>query len=288
MASLVYSSHGGSFLLYHGDNLNNYIQFEYDKTKHSIPNYENISDYIPPCREYFWCGKDYGINTLEDVDSDCKYRPIIVGGISEFGDISAFFGIKDKEHYEKICREKHIHYIVIKSHLDIWYAMTSNRHVLTFGKPKLVTEKVRWIERFNHPFFNFATNLKYKKFIDISYYTGEDGKHLITIYHPSAFYPNIEFENLSTLDFKPISYSEPSVYTDEQRKAFAEKKKREKEEAERYRLEIEANKEKDGYCDVCGASNASYIANPFDEEMNGICRMQWLCTDCYNNACGDI
>lgn len=41
-------------------------------------------------------------------------------------------------------------------------------------------------------------------------------------------------------------------------------------------------------CFVCGASNASYIANPFDEEMNGICRMQWLCTDCYNNACGDI
>lgn len=104
MASLVYSNDGGSFLLYHGDNLDNYIQFEYDKTKRPIANYENISDYVPPYREYFCCGKDYGINTLEDSDSDCKYRPIIVGGISEFGDIFKFFGIKDKEHYENICR----------------------------------------------------------------------------------------------------------------------------------------------------------------------------------------
>lgn len=44
----------------------------------------------------------------------------------------------------------------------------------------------------------------------------------------------------------------------------------------------------EGGCEVCGGSNASYIADPYYEEMYGEKRMTYMCSDCYYNSCMDV
>lgn len=41
-------------------------------------------------------------------------------------------------------------------------------------------------------------------------------------------------------------------------------------------------------CQYCYNKGASYVANPFDEDVNDIINMEWICDECYNNIAGDI
>jgi hypothetical protein len=42
------------------------------------------------------------------------------------------------------------------------------------------------------------------------------------------------------------------------------------------------------FCEHCGAEEASYVINPYDQDVNNIEVWQWICDDCYEAFCGDI
>jgi hypothetical protein len=41
-------------------------------------------------------------------------------------------------------------------------------------------------------------------------------------------------------------------------------------------------------CEICNSKEGEYTLNPFDLEINGMEIWQYICTDCYNDLCGDI
>ena len=41
-------------------------------------------------------------------------------------------------------------------------------------------------------------------------------------------------------------------------------------------------------CEMCGSEDAELLVDPFEEDMNGIIVMRWLCSSCYNSIAGDI
>lgn len=76
--------------------------------------------------------------------------------------------------------------------------------------------------------------------------------------------------------------------TPEEREA-ENKRLKDIEEENRKRLEqIEKQKLMDGYCDICGAANATYCANPYNLEMYGNVVMEWLCDYCYEQCAQDV
>lgn len=113
-----------------------------------------------------------------------------------------------------------------------------------------------------------------------------DRKEFKEIYNTYPF----DYKKLNEMlyNLPPIDLNDSWDYTEEikeemrigREKAYQEKLKREQE--------LEERKNTPGYCSRCGAKHADYVANPFDEEINGIINMEWLCRDCYNDICGDI
>lgn len=77
-------------------------------------------------------------------------------------------------------------------------------------------------------------------------------------------------------------------YTEEEKEEIRKKKEAEEKARREYEEDLERRKNTPGYCSRCGAPCASYVPNPFDEEINGIINYEWLCDDCYNDYCGDI
>tara|TARA_R110000824_G_scaffold33443_2_gene107154 strand:+ start:1653 stop:1841 length:189 start_codon:yes stop_codon:yes gene_type:complete len=43
-------------------------------------------------------------------------------------------------------------------------------------------------------------------------------------------------------------------------------------------------------CDVCGEykDDVDWELDPYQEDVNGVTYMRWLCVDCYNNLCMEI
>jgi len=53
-------------------------------------------------------------------------------------------------------------------------------------------------------------------------------------------------------------------------------------------FEIEEDFRGDGICDTCGHNGANYVVNPYFEDIDGVIKMEWMCSDCYNDSCADI
>lgn len=87
---------------------------------------------------------------------------------------------------------------------------------------------------------------------------------------------------------EPFSSANDYDVSPEERAKINAQKEKERKEAEAYRKRLERLKHTDGYCSVCGAPHASYVANPYYDDICGETRMEWLCDSCYGNTAGDI
>lgn len=48
--------------------------------------------------------------------------------------------------------------------------------------------------------------------------------------------------------------------------------------------------EEEHVCEGCDKKlpDVTWVANPYDEDVNNTINMQWLCNTCYDNYCDDI
>lgn len=94
---------------------------------------------------------------------------------------------------------------------------------------------------------------------------------------------DLVYEKLYKLE--PYNLSNSYDYSDEI-KAWM---KHEQEMQEKVNVEkLTKDEIPDGYCEICGSPFASFVADPYDEEIYGDATMRWLCDDCYNDLCQDI
>lgn len=144
-----------------------------------------------------------------------------------------------------------------------------------YKEPKLETYYYVEVEDEDKLFFFFACG-----------YDFYNGERLIefnekNIEHSYYYHNRENFDYIARLDYTDERYNELV-----KEKILCDKKKKE-EERKRFD-ELEKRKKTPGYCSVCGCEHASYIADPFDCEMNNIITMRWLCSSCYNDLLGDI
>lgn len=93
---------------------------------------------------------------------------------------------------------------------------------------------------------------------------------------------DIVYEKLYKLE--PYNLSNSYDYSDE----IKARMKKEQEIREEYYMKMLEETETEGCCERCGSHNASYIADPYVEEIYGDIQMCWLCDECYNDLCQDI
>lgn len=106
---------------------------------------------------------------------------------------------------------------------------------------------------------------------------------------PYNKYP-LDFKSLNKLlyNLNPIDLNDSWDYTDEIKEEMRIGRERAYQAQLKREQELQERKNTPGYCSRCGCEHADLVANPFDEEINGIINMEWLCRDCYNDICGDI
>lgn len=86
----------------------------------------------------------------------------------------------------------------------------------------------------------------------------------------------------------PIPLSASYDYTQEQKKYIQKCQQLVAEEDAKREEELERLKNTPGHCQYCGAANASYVPNPFDEEIYDATNYEWICDRCFSDLCGDI
>lgn len=86
----------------------------------------------------------------------------------------------------------------------------------------------------------------------------------------------------------PVPLSGSYDYTKEQKKYINKCKQLVAEETARREEELERLKNTPGHCQYCGAANASYVPNPFDEEIYDATNYEWICDRCFSDLCGDV
>lgn len=84
-----------------------------------------------------------------------------------------------------------------------------------------------------------------------------------------------------------IDLSSSYDWTNDQKAEFAKQISAYRKKVEKERNELEERKHTAGFCSICGEP-ASYVIDPYDEEMNGVIHYRWLCDKCYNDLLGDI
>lgn len=87
---------------------------------------------------------------------------------------------------------------------------------------------------------------------------------------------------------EPIDLNSYWGMNEEQLEIVRKKEVKEFQEQKKHEHTIEERKLLPGYCDVCGAEDADYCADPYDEEIYGEENMRWLCSKCYADIMGDI
>ncbi len=89
-------------------------------------------------------------------------------------------------------------------------------------------------------------------------------------------------------NIEPFSLNDSWDYSDEQKQYIKEVREEIAEQKRKAYEELQRRKDTPGYCDDCGAENASWVADPFAEEMYGTTEMCWLCESCYSNRAMDV
>lgn len=102
------------------------------------------------------------------------------------------------------------------------------------------------------------------------------------------FNPDYVYETLYN-EFEPYNLSNSYDYSEETKARMKREQEIREEIQERINEEKLAKGEiPDGYCEICGSAFASFVADPYEEEIYGDTTMRWLCDDCYNDLCMDI
>lgn len=290
MATLVYTRSINGFQVLHSDNVKHVAIKDYDSIE--LPIYDNWGEFVISFEKSIYESHVYFSDVIQEHECDRKYNPIILRNErKQFGNATfkEFFNIEEENVYLEFCHKHNITNLIVKTNIDLWYSMTNGyEHILTIGKPQKNELTIRWINRYTCPFYKVTQNEKYKKYIKVPYFSGKNNLYLTTTYTPQSFYPQVNFDNISTIDFEPIPYSNLSTKTEEEREMIMKQEIIKQQKLNEYKAKLEFQKDLDGYCDICGESNASYTIDPFDEDLNGVINMRWLCTDCYQNLMADI
>lgn len=111
------------------------------------------------------------------------------------------------------------------------------------------------------------------------------------IFREKSKIPSPSFEDIQNRLFNvdPINLSIVNYdYTDEQKKYIKECEIEKNNKHLKYLEELDVRKRTPGFCSCCGKEYASYVADPYIEEMYGETSMTWLCDECYHDFCMDV
>lgn len=98
---------------------------------------------------------------------------------------------------------------------------------------------------------------------------------------------DLVFEKL--YDLPPYNLSNSYDYSEEIKTRMKHEQEQHEEILERINEEKLSNDEiPDGHCEICGFPYASWVADPYEEEIYGSTIMRWLCDDCYNDLSMDV
>lgn len=323
MATLVYNNRDERFELYHGNDTESYLQlFNYGYLgKIKIP---SISEYNEETKDKFISAVDY-FNTITNSENRFYYRSynMEMKLISEINNISYYpviipininvnnikrlvqpplekvldlFDMTFSEYQFMVdfTTKKGYNKIIVKNNLKLYVSPYTDTFFTLFkGNPIEKYFEVDWKDRFNCDIPVKKIPNYYKKKIRSKYTGGTDGEIFISLYYRESW-PNLfnyepkiyEYDNFKKPEI--TDYDNPCCYSEEQLKYKKEQEELEKKRKEEALRQNMLNRLKDGYCDVCGAPNASYVIDPFDDEINGVKNHRWLCKDCYNDCLGDI
>lgn len=271
--------------------------------------YKNISE------DAHWLYKIYDVSEYYKSESNSiSYMPICLNIYSSEllnNDISKVKGLKNqtlKYFYkffelseklmtdiEKFMNEKNIDCIIIKRNIKLKLCKFNSNSSYIFslikGDPIEKEYFISWKKRFSTFYLPINVPNYYKKEIKTKYVGGTLGEYIIHCDF-KELYPNLYYIEPKVFkeDFIPDIYDidKPCTYNDEQLKLKNEQERLAKEKQRKYEEEIERLKKTPGYCDFCGAPNATYVVDPCYLELYGETRMHWMCTHCYNNSLGDI
>ena len=87
---------------------------------------------------------------------------------------------------------------------------------------------------------------------------------------------------------EPVDLNSSWDRTEEEKQEIQKQIMEIRNKKERAAYELERRKHTEGYCSCCGAENADYVADPYDEEIYGKINMRWLCSECYHDIAMDV
>ena len=183
--------------------------------------------------------------------------------------------------------------------IDPWLCLTESYDlVLYFGKDKPIRKEKTVKTMTQHRKF-WAHHNKWNwegKPATYSYWEVKDKSKMIIASLGCDWvscFPELKYKP-TTLEIVDLSLNEPFKcsdnydYTDSEKEEIIKKELKAKAEREKYIAEIEERKHTPGWCSYCGLYKAELVANPYDYEINGVVNMEYICTSCYNDICGDI
>lgn len=183
--------------------------------------------------------------------------------------------------------------------IDPWLCLTENYDlVLYFGEDKPIRKEKTVKTMTQHRRF-WAHHNKWNwegKPATYSYWEVKDKSKLIIadISHdffqcfPELKYKPIAMEIVDVSLNEPFKCSDNYGYTDLEKDEIIKKELEKKAEQERHMAEIEERKHTPGWCSYCGLYKAELIANPYDYDIHGEINMEYICSSCYHDICGDI
>lgn len=121
---------------------------------------------------------------------------------------------------------------------------------------------------------------------------------IVKIWNIERLFPELFYMGINKLmgndlreflwSLEPFRLSRYCGYNEKELEEIENKRIEEENKRKKWREDLERRKQTPGYCSRCGEANAMWVENPYDYDINGIIRCEWLCESCYNSIAGDI